>query len=187
MGNCLSLTDVPDWVSQIVLEEILGVPSQERVDFLAYAQKSIAVNLEWHSAIVHGLAQGRPELPSSPKPLELYVGTFVDPSGVFKVVVSLDKGTLCWAFQGLDSEKYELTHYCDDTFTWLQPRNALSRRGRWVLGNDRDPSFWKVEFNFSEHGKATQLQWRHDASLSPIVYHRKPETEGSFEREGKIA
>ncbi|KAH8168302.1 beta-lactamase domain-containing protein [Sarocladium implicatum] len=177
MGNCLSLTDVPDWVSQIVLEEILGVPNQERVDFLAHAQRSIAINLEWHSAIVSSLARGRPELTTSPKSLELYVGTYIDPSGVFMVVVSLEKDVLCWAFQGLDSDKYELEHCFDDTFTWLQPRNALLRRGRWVLGNDIDPLFWKVEFKVSGHGKVTQLQWHHDASLSPIVYWRQQERE----------
>jgi CubicO group peptidase (beta-lactamase class C family) len=172
MSNCLSLTDVPDWVSQMVLEEILGVPSKERIDFIAYAKTSIAINLGWHDRIVQGLVQGQPQAIRPHKLLESYVGTYVDESRVFSVVVTLKEGVLFWAFQGLDSERYKLTHYDGDTFTWLQPRNDLSRRGRWVLGNDNDPSFWKIEFGVDRHGSVNRVLWRHDASLDPIVYSR---------------
>lgn len=170
LSNCLSLTDVPDWISQMILEEILAVPASERVDFLKYAQASITINLEWYDAIVQGLEHGIPEHIEPHKSLSAYVGTYVDDSGVFRNVVTLENGKLYWAFQGLESEKFVLKHYNGDTFTWLQPRNDLSRRGRWVLGNDRDSSFWKAEFREDEGGNLTRLLWKHDPCLCPIEY-----------------
>ncbi|KAJ4137950.1 hypothetical protein NW765_016860 [Fusarium oxysporum] len=173
MSNSLSLTDVPDWVSQMVLEEIIDVPIKDRTDFIAYAKTSIAINLGWYDRIAQGLAQGQSHATKPHKPLEAYVGEYVDESRVFSVMVTVKKGVLFWAFQGLDSERYKLTHYDGDTFTWLQPRNDLSRRGRWVLGNDNDPSFWKIEFGgFDEHGSVNTVLWRHDPSLDPVVYSR---------------
>ncbi|KAF4417574.1 Zn(II)2Cys6 transcriptional activator [Fusarium acutatum] len=172
MSNSLSLTDVPDWVSQMVLEEIMDVPIKDRTDFIAYAKTSIAINLGWYDRVVQGLTQGQPRTIKPHRPLESYKGRYVDENRVFSVVVTAKEGVLFWAFQGLDSERYKLTHYDGDTFTWLQPRNDLSRRGRWVLGNDNDPSFWKIEFGVDEHGSVNKLLWRHDPSLDPIVYSR---------------
>ncbi|KAG5746964.1 hypothetical protein H9Q70_010361 [Fusarium xylarioides] len=172
MSNSLSPTDVPDWVSQMVLEEILDVPIKDRTDFIAYAKTSIAINLGWYDRIVQGLIQRQPRIVEPHRPLQSYIGRYVGESRVFSVVVTVKEGVLFWAFQGLDSERYKLTHYDGDSFTWLQPRNDLSRRGRWVLGNDNDPSFWKVEFGVDEHGSVKRVLWRHDPSLGPIVYSR---------------
>lgn len=175
LSNSLALTDVPDWVSQMVLEQLLDTPSSERIEFSAYAEKSIAINLGWYDRIVNSLGQGRPRDTKLPWPLESYVGTYVNESRLFSVTVTLADSTLSWAFQGLDSERYSLKHYDGDTFTWLQPRNDLSRRGRWVLGNDNDASFWLVSFGVGKSGETGTISWRHDPSLDPIVYIRQPE------------
>ncbi|KAH6989933.1 beta-lactamase/transpeptidase-like protein [Ilyonectria destructans] len=173
MSNCLSLTDAPDWVSQMVLEVVLGVPTLERIDFLRYAESSIAANLQWHSCIISGLEQGRSGAMNPHMALKMYVGTYIDDSGIFTNIVTLENGKLSWAFQGLDSEKFELAHYDGDKFTWLQPRNVLSRRGRWVLGNDKDPAFWIADFRSNERGNITTLLWRHDPTLDPIIYWKQ--------------
>ena len=75
--------------------------------------------------------------------------------------------TLFWALQGLESEKFRLTHYEDDTLTWLQPMNDLAKRGRWV---DQGPDFWKVEFK--KHGKdqIDKLMWVHDIGVPAVEY-----------------
>ncbi|KAF5660924.1 hypothetical protein FDENT_13632 [Fusarium denticulatum] len=172
MSNSLSLTDVPDWVSQMVLEEIMDIPIEDRTDFVTYAKTSIAINLGWYARITQGLMQGQPQTINPHRPLESYIGRYVDESCVFSVVLTVKEGVLFWVFQGLDSERFKLTHFDGDTFTWLQPRNDLSRRGRWVLGNDNDPSFWKIEFGVDENGSVNKALWRHDPSLDPIVYSR---------------
>lgn len=173
MSNCLALTDVPDWTSQMVLEELLGVPKSHKTNFLPYSENSILINLRWHDSLVQDLEKLRPKSPIPHRELKSYVGTFVAKSRVFSVTVTIVGGYLCWAFQGLESERYTLAHYSGDAFTWLQPRNVLSRRGRWVLGNDLDPSFWLVQFKAGDHGKLDKVLWKHDPLQEPIVYSRE--------------
>lgn len=171
LSNSLALTDVPDWVGQMVLQELLNVPDSEKVDFTRPAEASISINLEWESCITHGLRISRGPAPRPGRDLNCYAGEYVNANGVFKTVVSGHHGKLYLSFQGLDSEKYELEPYDGDIFTWFRPRNELSRRGRWVLGNDRDPSFWKLEFG-EENDNITHLSWRHDPGLEPIMYRK---------------
>lgn len=117
LSTSLALTDVPDWASQMVLQEILDVSAAERIDFLQYAQAAVAINLEWHPCMVQSLADSMPDPKKQPKSLVAYTGTYVDESGVFRNVVRLQDGELSWSFQGLQSEKFALTHYDGDTFT----------------------------------------------------------------------
>ncbi|CAK7198457.1 hypothetical protein SEUCBS139899_001118 [Sporothrix eucalyptigena] len=143
LSNALALTDVPDWVAHLVVEELLGVLPDHRVDVFKYAHQSMAVNLAWYDGVTKGLVLTTVRR-SRMRSLEAYVGTYVDRTGFFRVVVTLNEHQLAWAFQGLDSERYGLTHYDGDTFTWLQTRNELVSRGRWVLGDDCRPDFWQV-------------------------------------------
>ncbi|CAK7210015.1 hypothetical protein SBRCBS47491_000627 [Sporothrix bragantina] len=174
LGNALALTDVPDWVVHLVVEELLGVPQDQRVDVFRYARQSIVVNLAWYNGVTKGLASATTRR-SWKRPLESYVGTYVDKTGVFRVVVTLKEKQLAWAFQGLDSERYVLTHYDGDTFTWLQTRNELVSRGRWVLGDDCSANFWKVVFCAHDAGSQdtiNAIQWEHDPAMPPIEYRR---------------
>ncbi|KAK4201005.1 beta-lactamase/transpeptidase-like protein [Triangularia verruculosa] len=165
LSNSLALTDVSDWVGQLVLEELLEVPASERIDVADFARTTVVENLKWYPALVKELDDTR-KPGSSPKYLEEYVGVYWMDIGVFKIVVTLEEGSLYWAIQGLDSEKFKLNHYDDDTFTWLLPRNELSRRGRWV-GGDQGPDFWKAVFKV-EAGLINKLYWAHDTSVPPL-------------------
>ena len=91
---------------------------------------------------------------SVPRNLEEYTGTYCDDSHIFKIHVSEEEGILHWAFQGLDSEKWPLDHYEQDTFTWIRTRKELTKRGRWV---DQGAPFWKVEFKTNEIGDIDKL------------------------------
>ncbi|KAI9681328.1 MAG: hypothetical protein M1817_002611 [Caeruleum heppii] len=124
--NALALNDVPDWVGQMVLEELLEVPGSEKNDFIKVAKMSVAENLNWYPALVDELQKARKN-GTSPRSLDEYVGIYWDSIHVF---MTLEGGQLYWALQRLESEKLPLAHYEDDSFTWLQPRNELSRRGR---------------------------------------------------------
>ncbi|KAL1895646.1 hypothetical protein Sste5346_005116 [Sporothrix stenoceras] len=125
LSNALALTDVPDWVAHMVVEGLLGVPYEHRVDVMEYAQRSIKVNLGWYSGVQKELAEVAHKKPLS-RSLDKYVGTYVDNTDIFRLVVTLEDGVhLSWAFQGLPSERYRLTHFDGDTFTWLHTRNEL--------------------------------------------------------------
>lgn len=81
----------------------------------------------------------------------------------------LKNGRLSWLIQGLETEKFPLEHYQGDSFTWLLPRNQLSKRGRWVR-SDQDATFWKVEFSVGESGEIEKLTWAHDSGVPPVTY-----------------
>jgi hypothetical protein len=166
LSNSLALNDVPDWVGQLVLEEVLGVPESERNNYLEAAHTSVSENLKWYPALVEELNNARKN-GTSPRALEEYVGTYWDNANVFKIVVDLVDNKLYWRLQGLDSERFQLEHYEDDTFTWLLPRNELSRRGRWVE-SDQGPAFWKAVFECSNNGQIDQLFWAHDTGVPPL-------------------
>lgn len=170
LSNALALNDVPDWIGQLVLEEFLQVPTQERNDYVEAAQISAAENLKWYPSLIAELEKARQD-GTSPRSLDDYVGTYWDDIRVIKIVVRLEGGKLFWLLQGLESEKFELTHYEHDTFLWLITRNELSSRGRWI-GSDLVPSFWKVDFEGNTDGKVDKLLWNHDNGV-PARQFRK--------------
>jgi hypothetical protein len=155
----------------MVLEEFLEVPAAERNDYLAAAKTSVATNLQWYPNLVQELQRARKN-GTSPRDLSAYAGTYWDRLRIVKVVVTVEDAGLYWALQGLASEKFRLTHYEDDVFTWLQPRNELSRRGRWV-GTDQGPSFWKVEFKARPDGTPDRLYLVHDNDVPADEFRKE--------------
>nr|ODN86267.1 hypothetical protein L203_04387 [Cryptococcus depauperatus CBS 7841] len=166
LSNALALNDVPDWVGQLVLEEFLEVPEGERNDFISAGKTSVAVNLAWYRDLAKELQPRN----SISRELEAYAGTYWDDIHILKIVVTVEEGELYWALQGLDSEKFRLTHYEDDVFTWLQPRNELSRRGRWVYTN-LDLRFWKIVFKLGDG--PDRLFWAHDKGVPAAEFKKE--------------
>ncbi|KAK2589740.1 hypothetical protein QQS21_012579 [Conoideocrella luteorostrata] len=166
LTNSLALNDVADWIGQLILEELLEVPSGSRSDIIKAAESCVSENIKWYPALVKELVDARKN-GTSARHLEAYVGVYWDDIHVFKIIVTQENGKLYWAFQGLDSEKYELNHYEDDTFLWLKPRNELSRRGRWV-GVSQGPEFWKARFEAGSDDKVTKLFWAHGNGVPPV-------------------
>ena len=164
LTNSLGLNDTPDWIGQLVLEELLETP--ERNDYIKAAEISVAENAKWYSTTTEQLQKDQKE-ETSPRHLAEYVGTYWDPVHVFKIEVSLEERILYWSFQGLESENFPLDHYEQDTFTWLQPRNELAKRGRWI---DQGAPFWKAEFQANDSGSISRLMWVHDVGVPAVEY-----------------
>lgn len=160
--------DTADWIGQLIIEEIVNVPSELRTDFIGLAEAAVTENLKWYTRVLDELEKGR-KAGTSPRPLTEYVGTYWDDLHLLKVEVKLVGDRLYWLMQGLETEMIELVHYHDDTFTWLRPRDELASRGRWV-GNDQGATFWKIEFGINESTKVNKLIWVPDSELSPIIY-----------------
>lgn len=160
MSNSLALYDAPDWVGQLILEEILDVP--EKNDYVAAATASAAKTLEWFPSVKEELRQKQKQNTSS-KPLETCIGTYWNAIHTMKIVVTIEKGELYWSVQGLESEKYVLAHYHEDVFSWLRPRDEMAARGRWV---DQGAEFWLIRFGTSNSGVVDRLAWVHDLEVS---------------------
>ena len=158
-------------MGQLVLEEFLGVPQSERNEFISAAEVSAAENLKWYPSLIQELEKSRKNVTSARDP-KSYVGTYWDRIRVFHIVVTEEGEELYWALQGLESEKFQLIHFEDDAFTSLQPRNELSRRGRWV-GPDQGPLFWKVEFKVDEKGIIGSLFWAHDSGVPAMEFRKE--------------
>ncbi|KAK8071934.1 hypothetical protein PG996_005282 [Apiospora saccharicola] len=99
LSNSLALTDVADWVGQLILQELLNVPDTHKANMIDCAKTTVAGNLMWYPRIVEGLEKGRTG-GTSPRDLDEYVGTYWDDIHVFKIVATLEDGTLFWAIQG---------------------------------------------------------------------------------------
>lgn len=166
LTNTLSLNDTPDWVAQLVLEEMLEVPDKN--DYVAAARTSVAEYAKWYSNTCEELLRNR-KTGTSPKKLEEYTGTYWDAIHVVKIEVSLEDGNLYWALQGLPSEKFSLEHYEHNTFTYLQPRNELVRRGRWV---DQGAEFWKLRFEVNNDDQVEKVFWVHDIGVPAVEYKK---------------
>ncbi|KAK4238672.1 beta-lactamase/transpeptidase-like protein [Achaetomium macrosporum] len=93
--------------------------TSERNDYLAAAKTSAATNLQWYPDLVTDLQQARKN-GTSGRVFHTYAGTYWDSPHVIKIVVTAENDHIYWAFQGLESEKFRLTHYEDDTFIWLR-------------------------------------------------------------------
>jgi CubicO group peptidase (beta-lactamase class C family) len=159
MTNALALNDCPDWINQLILEEILEAPV--RNDYISVAKKSAAKTLEWYPDTLRDLESLKKPGTAS-RPLEAFVGTYWNKKKYFRVDVELHDGELSWVLQGLESERYTLEHYEDDVFHWLKPRNYLAARGRWV---DEPAIFWKLRFAADQSGDIFSLNWAHDSDV----------------------
>ena len=84
LSNSLTLNDTPDWVGQLLLEELLAVP--ERNDYIKAAESSVAENAKWFPTIMEELEKTQKKGPV-PRNLEEYTGTYWDAIRVFKVDV----------------------------------------------------------------------------------------------------
>lgn len=168
LTNTLALNDVPVWVGQLVLEAVLDVTKDQRNDHISAAETSWASTEIWYGTTTEELLREQKN-GTSPRDLQDDVGTYWDPAHVFKIFVTEESGKLYWAFQGIDSEKFSLKHYEDDVFTWIQMRDELVKRDRWV---DQGPDFWKATFRADEEGRIEKLLWVHDIGV-PAVEHTK--------------
>ena len=159
MTNTLALNDCADWVGQLVLEALIG--TTETNDYLELARRSVATALAWHSTVEAALkkhqAQG-----TSPRNLEEYTGTYTNSIQTMRIEVTQRDDKLWFALQGLESETFEMTHYQDDMFTWLQPRNELARRGRFTY--QKHP-YYMLRFSVRDDDTIGQLAWAHDADV----------------------
>ena len=127
-SNALALNDIADWAGQMALELLVGRESMCD-NYLVAARISAAANLQWYPNLVNQLQQeqkkGRTPVHSSPTPARTgtpYASSRL--SSPSRTATSTEHSR-----QGLESDKFRLTHYHDDTSTWLCPRNELSRRG----------------------------------------------------------
>lgn len=159
MTNTLALNDCADWVGQLVLETLIQV--KDKNDYLELSKRSAATALAWHSTVEAALKENQ-ILGTSSRNLEEYTGTYTNSIKTMKIEVTREYNKLYFALQGLESEMYELTHYQNDVFTWLRPRNELAGRGRFT---HQGFLYYMLRFSAGGVDGIDRLVWAHDVDV----------------------
>ncbi|KAJ4369989.1 hypothetical protein N0V83_005753 [Neocucurbitaria cava] len=159
LSNASAPVDIADYAAQILIERLLDVPKP--VDFVALAREHVRKTFKQASDVKVELDRNR-QLGTSPKALSSYVGRYWNELRNWCIDISVRNGELNMAFQGLDTETFELRHYHHDTFEWWMSWDDSCRRAREAIGV---ASFWLIEFEF-EDGRASRLLWAMDPAVS---------------------
>ncbi|KAI9723947.1 MAG: hypothetical protein M1812_000665 [Candelaria pacifica] len=154
LQNSLALNDTADWVGQLLVETVFN--ADHKNDYLKLARESANATLRVMPDIAKELEKDR-VLGTQHKPLHLYAGTYVSTLESFHIQVSERNNKLQMAFQGLESEAYDLQHYHYDTFSWHMTYNEASKRGRLIA--DYAASYYLFGFGGTEEGKVNLLFW----------------------------
>jgi CubicO group peptidase (beta-lactamase class C family) len=170
MSNTLGLSDCPDWVLQLVLEELLQSP--ERNDYIEAANHAVEGALKMYCELAQQIKSLSRAATAAPKPLEMYVGTYWNEGRYVKISITVTDNKLFWALQGLQSELFELEHAYGDTFHFLKPRDEMAVRGCWT---DREMNYFLLHFNADLHGTIQSITWDHECNVpeGEVFYRTK--------------
>lgn len=114
--------------------------------------------------------------------LDDFVGRYINTGHEFIVEIrKKDGSTLQVAFQGLDSQVWDLRHYQHNTFIWLSCRDHIVKRARFPYAGKE---VYTLIFQSGADGAVVGLLWPHEPGL-PIeeqYFHklggaRAPESE----------
>ncbi|EXJ85020.1 hypothetical protein A1O3_05695 [Capronia epimyces CBS 606.96] len=130
LANSSPLGDGADWLSQMILEEVLESPVRHNYEDLA---RQAASKVFDHIPSMHRTQESSRKLGTKPSlGLKDYAGRYLHNTTGFWIEIKAQGEALSIAFMGLGIETYELRHYEHDTFSWLMSYNDAARRGRFV-------------------------------------------------------
>lgn len=156
--NSLGLCDVADWACQMIIDTIfLGKPAQ---DYLSLAKKSLKAGISRMEVVEEELRRER-ITGTSPGPLLIYPGRFVNRIGNWFIDIKLLDGQLHLEFLGKTSERFALRHYHYHTFVWNLSYNETVKIGQYI----RSYEYYRIEFELNKEGEVDQLRWKHDTTV----------------------
>lgn len=172
LSNSISLNDCADWVGQLILEALIDV--EERNDYKKYARESADAHLAKFPAMRQSLDANRvPD--TKPKILDAYLGNYHNHIGDFHIEVTKSQQSkgIQLAFQGLDSQVWEMEHYHHDSFLWLMSRDEAVCRARFPYSPEK---LYRLDFLTNKDGEVDSLLWAHDADGPPEKFYRSKDT-----------
>jgi hypothetical protein len=170
LQNSLAPIDTADFVGQMLVEAVLGVP--EPKNYVQLAKEFTDQSLQHISDISAELTKRR-KLGTQPRAFKQYVGTYWNSASNFRIDIDEDGDDLRLQFQRHPDEIYVLRHYQDDVFEWLMPYNEVVRRRRYV--NDFGADFYLIRFHFRH------LMEGHESSSNGLFWEWDPATPGDPE------
>ncbi|KAL8726524.1 MAG: hypothetical protein Q9166_006656 [cf. Caloplaca sp. 2 TL-2023] len=161
--NSIALGDVSGWVSLAVLEALIDAPNPS--NYIALATEAAGNAVKNVDRLKMSLATAKANM-TAPKPLEQYVGWYVDKGHKnWNIEVQKNReGGLDVLFQGLESQKWKLTHHEGDTFVWLASREEQAKRGRMVT-YPLIANHFKLIFTANGERNIDGVCWPHEAGV----------------------
>lgn len=168
LSNSISLNDCADWVGQLILEALIDV--EERNNYKKYAKESADAHLAKFPSMRQSLDANRvPD--TKPKNLDAYLGNYHNHIGDFCIQITKNQQSkgIQLAFQGLDSQVWEMEHYHHDSFLWLMSRDEAVCRARFPYSPEK---LYRLDFLTNKDDEVDSLLWAHDADGPPEKFYR---------------
>lgn len=164
LTNSIGLADPAAWIAHVMVEALVDSPSP--ADIMAFVNEASKNHIQSYpkvQAVFDELAANS----TVPENLTDYVGTYIYTGDLdFKVQIRLvENDTLQVAFQGLDSQVWNLNHLEGDTFHWLTSRDHQAKKAKFTYPFLH--SLFKIAFQRGENGHISHLIWAHDGAVPP--------------------
>ncbi|OBT68088.1 hypothetical protein VE03_01517 [Pseudogymnoascus sp. 23342-1-I1] len=161
LTNSIGWADPSVWIGHIIVKALVDTPNQ--VDILQYVREAAENHKNSYPNLQKPFDEARSNETKS-SPAEEDVGTYRNEKSGFLVEIrAKTDGTIQVAFQGLDSQVWDLTHYENDTFHWLSSRDEQAKRARFTY--PFSPGFFKIIIKRNSEGHIYSLCWSQDASI----------------------
>lgn len=160
LTNTTPRCDFSDWTSQLLTETLFDFPCKH--DYAEWTQKTVDAELAWYGDVSSELKRRR----DAGKPhgaLSSYIGHYYNESKTLLLCFRMGIGGLVVAFDGRDDDAWQLSHAGGTTFSWLQPRDDLVRRGRNV---SQPLAYYLFHFETNNDATASNVYWTHDPNFA---------------------
>lgn len=158
--NSIGLGDPAGWITQLLIETITESPAPN--DFVSLAEEAAKNHANQMIKTQQALDDAR-KPGTHPQPLTAYTGDYVGFAGQFKIQIRMKSPeALQVIFQGLESQTWDLKHYQDNTFTWLEDFDTQAKRVRFTFSG---PDMFKLVFKSNKQGDIESVLWKQEAGL----------------------
>ncbi|KAJ0158063.1 Penicillin-binding protein 4 [Colletotrichum tanaceti] len=165
LTNSMPLNDPADWIAQVYVSALFGF--SDGAEYIKLAEESRRRKLANVASMMAGFDKIRKENPTRPQPLETYTGEFYNEVGNFFIDIRRHPNKsdcLELAFQGKETQVYELRHLRGDVFEWALDYNQSARRARFAIW---DPMYFEIDFVVNSSGTADSFSWAKDTDDFP--------------------
>ncbi|KAL8704249.1 MAG: hypothetical protein Q9201_002595 [Fulgogasparrea decipioides] len=166
--NSIALGDVSGWASLGIIEALIDTPRPS--DFVALATEAAGNNVNNVDKLWKQLKEAK-KSKKEQRRLDEYVGKYLEEAHNWVIEIrKKDDECLEVLFQGLESQKWALTHYEGDTFLWLASREEQAKRCRMTT-YPLVANHFKLIFQANKEGEVDRVCWPHEAGV-PVDLQR---------------
>lgn len=152
LTNSISQGDIADWVAQTLLQAVLD--PETRINLPPLVQETAENWRMGYQKIAETLEKER--ILNTPQPSgKQLIGTYVHSTKAFLFEVFEEDGFLKFSINQMTSQTHTLTHYHNDTFSFLPSAEERMKRALFHYGAHA----WLLNFKRNVQGDFVELAW----------------------------